>query len=256
MADAIDKTHKQCTLASLAANTTSVSSGILAVLGITLAPFTAGGSLMLTTTGLGVGAVAAVASLSTSIYESVSTSKETRKAQELVNECGKSLRMATGPDEAELSSNSPPNNDAVRENVINLVSTVAGKVPYVYKTVKEIKTNVKALKYVQANTGLKGLTNRAAEAGRAFLGKVWGRKPVEKAFSGTTLAMGKGARVLGAATAGAFVLWDAYNIAQDAKHLTEGARAETAAEIREKAWKLEEELWKLNIFYEELKGKL
>ncbi|KAJ6659015.1 hypothetical protein lerEdw1_019652 [Lerista edwardsae] len=259
MADAIDNTHKRCTVASLAANSTSASSGILTVLGMTLAPFTAGGSLILTAAGLGLGTVAAAAGVSASIYESVSTSKETRKAQELMHACGRSLQMAMRPDEAEISSKGPTNNDAVGGNVKNLVCTVAAQVPCAYKNVKGIKTNVKALKYVQANTGLKPskyLANRAAEAGRAFWGKVWGGKPVEKAFSGTTLAMTKGARLLGAATAGASVLLDAYNITQDAKHLSEGAKAEMAAEIRDEARKLEAELQELDKRYEELKNKL
>ncbi|KAJ6659019.1 hypothetical protein lerEdw1_019656 [Lerista edwardsae] len=256
MADAIDKTHKHCTVASLAANSTSASSGILTVLGMTLAPFTAGGSLILTAAGLGLGAVATAAGLSASIYESVSTSKETRKAQELMHACGRSLQMAMGPDEAEISSKWPTKNDAVGENVKNLVSTVAGKVPDAYKTVKGIKTNVKALKCARANPGLKALAKRATAAGRASRSTVRGAKQVEKAFAGTTLAMTKGARLLGAATAGAFVLLDAYNITQDAKHLSEGAKAEMAAEIRDKARKLEAELQELNKLYEELKNKL
>ncbi|XP_066489678.1 apolipoprotein L3-like [Tiliqua scincoides] len=253
MADAIDETHKKCTIASITANSTSASSGILTVLGMTLAPFTAGGSLILTAAGLGLGAVAAATGLSASIYESASTSKETEKAQELLNECGEKLRMAKCTEETDFSSVLLPSNEAVQGSNTNPAPRVAGTTYKMYNAMKGIKTNVKALKSVQANTGLKGLANRVTEAGAALWGKIRGGKQAEKAFTGTSLAMSKGARLLGAATAGAFVLFDAYNIAQDAKHLTEGAKAETAAKIREKARELEVELQELsNLYLQEL----
>lgn len=87
-------------------------------------------------------------------------------------------------------------------------------------------------------------------------GKSGGRKSGGKAFAGTPLAMGKGARLLGAAIAGAFVLWNAQNMAQDAKHLSEGAEAEMAAEMRDEVKELAAELQELNKLQEELKGKL
>ncbi|XP_053112070.1 apolipoprotein L2-like [Hemicordylus capensis] len=254
MADSIDETHKKCTIASIAANSTSASSGILTILGLTLAPFTAGGSLVLTATGIGLGTVAGAAALSATIYESVNNSKEQKKAQELTNNCRRSLRMEMSPDETDFSFESPPNENDVGEGIKNLISTVAIQAPRVYKNVKGIKTNVQALKYARANPAMKALAKRAAAAGSTSQGTIRGIQKVRKAFAGTTLAMSKGARLLGAASAGVFLLFDAYSIAQDAKHLTEGAEAETATEIRAKASKLEEQLWNLNRLYEELKG--
>ncbi|XP_066490560.1 apolipoprotein L3-like [Tiliqua scincoides] len=255
MADVIDETHKKCTIASITANSTSAASGILTILGMTLAPFTAGGSLILTAAGLGLGAVATATGLSASMCESVRTSKEMKKAQELMTGCGRSLQMAMGS-KADFSPELPPNNDTLGENFKNLVSTVAGKVPDAYKAVKGIKTNVETLKSVRANPGLKALAKQMTAAGSASRGAIQGTKQAKKAFAGTTLAMTKGARLLSTATAGVFLLFDAYNIAQDAKHLTEGAKAEKATEIRDRARKLEAELQEFNQLYEELKDKL
>nr|XP_060632940.1 apolipoprotein L2-like isoform X1 [Anolis sagrei ordinatus]XP_060632941.1 apolipoprotein L2-like isoform X1 [Anolis sagrei ordinatus] len=253
MADSIDKTHKDCTIASIAANSTSASSGILSILGLTLAPITAGGSLILTAAGIGLGALATVTGLSTTAYESVNNSKEIKRAEELVAKCHEALQNVMHPHGTDFSSDFPVNNGAVGENIKHLVSNVASQVPKMYRAAKGIRTNVKALKIVRTNPALKALAKRAAAAGRTSKGTIRGVRHVQKTFAGTSLAMSKGARMLGAASAGVFLLFDAYSIAQDAKHLTEGAKAETASEIREKAKEIEEDLHNLNTLYEELK---
>lgn len=72
LADKIDKVHRSCTISSVVANSAGAVSGVLTVLGLALAPMTAGISLGLSATGLGLGAAAAVTSVSTSIVEHVS----------------------------------------------------------------------------------------------------------------------------------------------------------------------------------------
>ncbi|XP_066489977.1 apolipoprotein L6-like [Tiliqua scincoides] len=242
MADAIDETHKNCTKASIAANSTGAASGILTILGLTLTPFTAGGSLILTAGGLGLGAVATAAGVSASIYESASTSKETKKAQELINECEKSLQL-------------PPDDDALEENDTNPIPPAVSSIAKIFGAVKGTKTNVQALKVAKANPALKALAKRATAGGSASQLTVRGAKHIKKAFGGTPLAMTKGVRLLGAAAVGVSLLYDAYNIVQDVQHLTEGAKAETATEIRKKVRKLKEKLQELNKLYKELKDK-
>ncbi|XP_042323778.1 apolipoprotein L3-like isoform X4 [Sceloporus undulatus] len=256
IADDIDKTHKKCTIASIATNFTGASSGIMNIVGLTLAPFTAGGSLILTATGFGLGAVAAVTGMSTVIYEHGNNSKEKKRAQELISECQKCLRNVLPTSGIDFSSQCPLNNGAVGENVKQLVSNVASQVPKMYRAAKGIKSNVKALKLARNNPGLKALAKRATAVGSTSQRTIRGVKNVEKAFGGTALAMTRGARMLSAATAGVFLLFDAYGIAQDAKHLTQGAKAETAAEIREEAYNLEKQLYNLNRMYEELKDMI
>ncbi|KAJ7330150.1 hypothetical protein JRQ81_016324 [Phrynocephalus forsythii] len=259
VADSLDKTHKNCTIASLTANSTSASSGVLSVLGLFLAPVTAGGSLILTATGIGLGAAAAVTGLSATLYESVNSSKEIEKALELMNECEKSLRKALLPDEIDFSFEPAPSNGSMGGNVKQLVSNLASQAPDMWKVVKRvssvkgIKTNIKAWQVARTNPGLKALAKRATAAGATSRGSIWRVNRVQKAFAGTTLAMTKGARMLSAASTGAFLLFDAYSIIQDAKRLTEGAKTEASAAIREKASQLEEELHHLELLYEEFK---
>uniref|UniRef100_A0A674JPS4 Apolipoprotein L3 n=1 Tax=Terrapene triunguis TaxID=2587831 RepID=A0A674JPS4_9SAUR len=234
MADNIDLTHKNCTIANMAANSTSLASGILTILGLTLAPLTAGGSLALTATGIGLGAAAAATSISVSIYENVSNSKERSKANDLLVECQSNLKTLTHPDEVDFRPIFSPKSEAME---------------VVYKSVKGIRTNVRAFKVVKANPGLKALAQRLTAAGRTARNTAKGTKQVQKALAGTTLAMSKSARVLGATAAGVFVVFDAYSLVKDSIHLTEGAKAEAAADIREKASQLEKDLQNLSELY-------
>ncbi|KAB0387416.1 hypothetical protein FD755_002372 [Muntiacus reevesi] len=72
--DNVDKVHKDCTISNVVASSTSIASGTLSILGLVLAPFTAGLSLGLSATGLGLGSAAAATGVSTSIVELVNTS--------------------------------------------------------------------------------------------------------------------------------------------------------------------------------------
>uniref|UniRef100_A0A8C0IX24 Apolipoprotein L3-like n=1 Tax=Chelonoidis abingdonii TaxID=106734 RepID=A0A8C0IX24_CHEAB len=254
MADNIDETHKNCTIANMAANSTSLASGILTILGLTLAPLTAGGSLALTATGIGLGAAAAATSISVGIYENVSNSKERSKANDLLVECQSNLKTLTHSDEVDFRPIVSPKSEAMGNHLTHVLST-ASKIPeVVYKSVKGIRTNVRAFKVVKANPGLKALAQRLTAAGSTARNTAKGTKQVQKALAGTTLAMSKSARVLGAAAAGVFVVFDAYSLVKDSIHLTEGAKAEAAADIREKTSQLEKDLQNLSELYEELKG--
>ncbi|XP_036032504.1 apolipoprotein L3-like [Onychomys torridus] len=63
LADKIDKVHRDCTITQVVASSTGAVSGVLTILGLALAPVTAGVSLGLSATGLGLGAAAAVTSV-------------------------------------------------------------------------------------------------------------------------------------------------------------------------------------------------
>uniref|UniRef100_A0A8C6E2S5 Apolipoprotein L3 n=1 Tax=Moschus moschiferus TaxID=68415 RepID=A0A8C6E2S5_MOSMO len=71
LADSVDKVHRDCTISNVVASSTGVVSGALGILGLVLAPFTAG----LT--------AAAVTGLSTMVVESVNTSSAETQASRL-----------------------------------------------------------------------------------------------------------------------------------------------------------------------------
>ncbi|EGW12543.1 Apolipoprotein L3, partial [Cricetulus griseus] len=206
LADKVDKVHRDCTITQVVASSTSAVSGILTILGIALAPVTAGVSLGLSATGLGLGAAAAVTSVSTSIVETVSTASA----------------------EAEASQLGPTNQDTA--NTIKEVN------------LEVIKKNIDAIKLAKANPRLANNAKRLMTTGTVSARKT---RQVQKAFGGTALAMTKGARIMGAATAGIFLVMDVVSLVEDSKHLHEGAKADYAAELRKQAQDLELKLQEL-----------
>uniref|UniRef100_G1Q2L5 Apolipoprotein L6 n=1 Tax=Myotis lucifugus TaxID=59463 RepID=G1Q2L5_MYOLU len=92
LADDIDKTHKDFTETSLVTNSVAVASGAMSLLGLALAPVTAGGSLMLTAAGSGLGAVAGATSVLTSILEYRHNKKAQAQAGRTVYNCGKTFK--------------------------------------------------------------------------------------------------------------------------------------------------------------------
>ncbi|XP_078232319.1 apolipoprotein L2 [Pogona vitticeps] len=241
IADRIDTIHKDCTIANITASSAGATSDILSILGLTLAPFSAGVSLILTATGIGLGAAAAAAGISASVSEYVIDSEDLKKVQALMNECKESLRLVMHPDEFDFSPESTPS-----------PTKLVKKAVAIYSAPEKFKANVKALKVARANPELTALAQQATAVGIGARAAMTGVEEVESSFRGTALAMTKGARMLSAASAGFFFLYDAYSLIQGVIHLTEGAKADVAAQIRDKANKLEEALQELNKLYEEL----
>jgi len=83
LADNVDKVHRDCTISNVVASSTGIASGTLSILGLVLAPFTAGLSLGLSAAGIGLGAAAAVTGLSTMVVENVNLYSLVKDAQDV-----------------------------------------------------------------------------------------------------------------------------------------------------------------------------
>ncbi|KAM9071678.1 apolipoprotein L2-like [Megaptera novaeangliae] len=209
LTDKVDKVHRDRTISNIVANSTGAVSGVLTILGLALAPMTAGASLALSATGLGLGAAAAVTSVSTSIVE---------------------LQLAL----LEVLKISP--------------QTVSTTKKFT-EAVQRIEMNIRAMETVKSNPGL------AADA-NVFISSriisVQSSQQEEVTFKSTALAMTKGARIVGAATAGVCLLMDVAFLVKEAKHLYEGAKMESAERLRQLARELEKKLEVLTRIYESL----
>ena len=93
LADNVDKVHRDCTISHAVPSSTSIVSGALSILGVVLAPFTAGLSLGLSATGIGLGAAATVTGLSTMAVETVNTSSAETQAMRLSKATAKSVSL-------------------------------------------------------------------------------------------------------------------------------------------------------------------
>uniref|UniRef100_G1QCW5 Apolipoprotein L3 n=1 Tax=Myotis lucifugus TaxID=59463 RepID=G1QCW5_MYOLU len=85
LADEVDKVHRDCTISQVAASSTGAVSGILTIVGLSLAPFTAGASLVLLAIGIGLGAAASVTGVTTGIVEYSKNKSAKAKASNLVS---------------------------------------------------------------------------------------------------------------------------------------------------------------------------
>lgn len=227
LADEVEEVHRNCSIAQVAATSTSVASGLLTIAGLSLAPFTAGASLMLSAAGVGLGAAAALTGVTASLVEhSVEA-----KANRLVSTAG--------------------DTDVVAKVLRRRAPQIASLARKCIRSLQGIVRNAKAFKLANSNPVL------AAKAAR-FLrtGAVSARsgKQLQKAFGGTALAMSKGARVLGAATAGVFLLMDVVNLVKESRHLHEGAKAPSAEALRQQARELESRLEELTRIHDSLRG--
>nr|XP_008537314.1 PREDICTED: apolipoprotein L3-like isoform X1 [Equus przewalskii] len=230
LADKVDKVHRDCTISNVVANSTGAVAGILTILGLALAPVTAGVSLALSATGMGLGAAAAVTSVSTSIVEySTNSSAEAEASRLALFDSNK------GEIVKETLRHGAPDIVSISKNFIEVVENI-GK-------------NIRAIKVVETKPHLVDHANRLMT-----VGKISGRrdKQVKKAFGGTVLAMTKEARATSVATVGVSLLMDVISLVQDSVHLHKGAKANTAEELRQQARELEGKLEELTQIHERL----
>ncbi|XP_008588416.1 PREDICTED: apolipoprotein L2-like [Galeopterus variegatus] len=223
LADKVDKVHRDCTISNVVATSTSIVSGILTILGLSLAPVTAGASLVLSATGMGLGTAAAVTGVSSNIVDYSSSLWAKAEADHLVSAgiSGEELVMkVVGHAASEIKS--------VTEKCIPLIQRI-GK-------------HIRAIKKAKANPHLLAEAKSFMTAGTA---SVQCSGQVQEAFGGTALVMTKGARIAGAATAGVLLLADVISLVKESKHLHEGAKAESGKELRQRAQELEKKLEEL-----------
>uniref|UniRef100_A0A8C6FQN0 Apolipoprotein L3 n=1 Tax=Moschus moschiferus TaxID=68415 RepID=A0A8C6FQN0_MOSMO len=210
LADSVDKVHRDCTISNVVASSTGVVSGALGILGLVLAPFTAGLSLGLSATGIGLGAAAAVTGLSTMVVESVNMSSAETQASRLDTAKIKSYRR------------------------------------HLYK-VKDFGRHIRAIKVARGNPQLVATAQCYITNGQV---SVQSAQQVRRHFGGTALAATRTARLGSGVVSGLFMALDVYSLVKDAQHLQEGAKTASAENMRQKAQELEMKLEELTWVYE------
>lgn len=230
LAEEVDKVHRDCTISKVVASSTGVVSGILTIVGLALAPVTAGASLALLGTGIGLGVAASVTNVSSSIVEHSKNVSAKAKASRLVSAAIKEEEVVL-----KVLRSSAPKIASVAEKCI--------------RSLTNLVKHGRAFKLVKSNPSLAAQATRFMTTG---VTSARSSRGVQKAFGGTALAMTKGARIFGAATAAVFLLIDAIELAKESKHLLEGPKTQSAEELRQQAQELEAKLQKLISIHEML----
>lgn len=232
LADRVDKVHRDCTISKVVAGSTSTVSGVLTLLGLALIPVTAGASLVLLATGMGLGAAAAVTSVSTSIVDHTSESSAKTRASHLVLSSMDKVKMV-----AEAMVHSGPRVYELSENC--------------FRVLRCLQQSIYAIKLTKANPALASSAKRLLTMGSI---SAQSGKQVKKAFRGTALAMSRRAWVMNAATTGVALIGDVIDLVKESKRLHKGAKVQSAEELRQQAQELEEKLKVLIQIHESLQS--
>ncbi|XP_075056626.1 apolipoprotein L3-like [Mixophyes fleayi] len=200
IADDIDKFHKGATIASVTGSSFGIAGGITTIVGLILAPFTLGASLIVSGVGIGVAVAGGVTGAAASIADTVNIKKKCNRVEELVKEMN-------------------------------------GKLTEIQKISEIINCKYEALKYIldaeqMENMGKIGgrcvfmveMISRLAQLGRISAATARG---VELLAQGARVA-----RVVSGVFAALFILVDAAFVVKGAIDLHKGAKTEAAAEIR------------------------
>uniref|UniRef100_A0A8B9X7T6 Apolipoprotein L6 n=1 Tax=Bos mutus grunniens TaxID=30521 RepID=A0A8B9X7T6_BOSMU len=219
LADHIDTTHKTLTKTSVVANSITVVSGAMSILGLVLAPATAGGSLALSTAGGVLGTAGEVTSILTNVLE----------------------RFHSQEAQAQVGSLMPSHGRKVRRTGVDYIMAagrvfIRASVPFRSPRQTRLATATKRL-----------LTTGQVSARRS--------SQVQRAFGGTTLVM-KPRLTCWAVLWLAFPQRGLGLLLKDWKQLKEGARTELAEELRAQARELERQLTQLTQRYESLQQRV
>ena len=229
LADRVDKVHKGCTISNVVGYSTGAVSGILTIVGLALAPVTAGPSVVLLATGIGLGAVATVTAVSTSIIEHMNRSSAETEARRMMSSVIKKWKVLLEV----LKSN--PHIVETTEEITEIVRCIEMKI-CIIETGKD-------------NSGFAAGTNNNMSTGRISGPAI---KQVQAGFNATASTITKGARIMGVATAGVLLLVDVAYLVRESKHLHDGAKTVTAKSLREQARDFEKKLEELTQIYESL----
>ncbi|KAF4008258.1 hypothetical protein G4228_019943, partial [Cervus hanglu yarkandensis] len=222
LADNVDKVHRDCTISNVVTHSTGALSGALTILGLALAPVTAGASMALSVTGIGLGAASAVTTVSTRIVEHVSRSSAENKASPLISIGVKKWKVLL-----EVLKSNP--------HIVVITEKLA-------KAEKHLERNIHAMETGEANPDSAANANILVNPGRISAPAI---QQVKAAFKGTASAVTKGARIMGAATAGVFLLVDVGFLVKESMHLHNGAKAISAENLRQRVRELERKLEEL-----------
>ncbi|XP_037702994.1 apolipoprotein L6-like isoform X2 [Choloepus didactylus] len=233
LANGFDRNHQIFTKTNIVTSSLGLVSAAMGIMGVVLAPATAGGSLVLSTSSQGLGAIVGVTSMLTNFLEYSHDKKVRTQASGLM----------------------PTRDQEAREAEEKAACVMAaGKAAYnCGDTIKNMKKNVRAFRMTRAHPRLTAAAKRFLITGRVSARRM---KQMEKAFDGTVLLMTKNARLMSNLFAGLSLGVDAATVWNNWKELQGGARAKYAEELRARARQLQTQLTELTRYHEKLQQKL
>ncbi|XP_052603428.1 apolipoprotein L3-like [Peromyscus californicus insignis] len=227
LADHLDQVHRGCTISNVVSGSVGTASGVLGILGLVLAPFTGGASLLLSATGVGLGATAGVTGATTTIVE-------------------ESIRMS---DEAEARRLVGASQNIIKE-ILNIIPKFTFKLINtgvdLVSAWKTIGQQIRAIRVARASSRSGTQARNLRNFAQGF----------EQALSGLALPMTRGARFRAAGLGLVSLGLDVYHLVIDSMDLHNGATTESGGALRDLAHKLEEKLREFEQIHRDLQSYL
>nr|XP_048310609.1 apolipoprotein L6-like isoform X2 [Myodes glareolus] len=234
IADNIDKSDQKATKAKMVTDSASVISEAMCLLGLALAPVTAGGSLVLTAAGTGLGAAAGITNIVTHVKEDSRNKSALAQANRIIPSHDQELEEVTGKMTAYV--------------------TAAGEIAYKCGSAWEtIRKHIRALQLTKTHPHVASAASKLMTTGRV---STRSSRQIQKAFGGTALALTKNALMKNGLPALFFLGQDIHALWKDWEKLQAGEPTELAKELRWRAQKRERVVSERTCRYEGLKKRL
>ncbi|XP_017343548.1 uncharacterized protein LOC108276408 [Ictalurus punctatus] len=246
-AAALDKMKKGSNMSTVAGSSVGIAGGVLSIIGLALAPVTAGVSLALTLTGVGLGVTSGVNSLVTGITEMAVNSHQGKNANDIFTRFMEDMQKI-------LDYMEDVANSICAEESANGVQMVfkAGKLIVgagaVGKCIDAIVDGASAAKVLRSEEVIAKAVNmglQEANAGRSIPKLAADLPDIGQLAKGTPLAISKSARAGFITLNALFIGVDAFFITKSGISLAKGSKNEVAELIRSRLalWRLEMEAW-------------
>ncbi|XP_059103999.1 apolipoprotein L3-like [Peromyscus eremicus] len=227
LADHLDQVHRGCTISNVVSGSVSIASGVL---GLALAPFTGGASLVLSATAGGLGAAAGVTGLTTTIVEESIRVSDEDEARRLIGASQNIMK--------EIGNIIPKCACKLINTGVDLVSA--------WKTIGQ---QIRAISVARASS-------RSGTQARNLGNFAQGSEQVGNALSHSATPTTIGARIGGASVTGILLGFDVYHLVTDSMDLHSGATTQSGGALRDLAHKLEEKLQEFEQMHNDLQSDL
>ncbi|XP_050962205.1 apolipoprotein L4 isoform X1 [Labeo rohita] len=241
----LDRMKKGANISTVAGSSVGIAGGVLSIVGLALAPVTAGVSLALTLTGVSLGVTSGVNSLVTGITEAAVNNHHGKNAQNIfknfMDDMGKIL------DCLEQASNEEhlEGIDVVDMFGAGKLIARAGGLAKGIDALVDAASAVKVLKSEEVIATAAKVGLQEAQSGRNIPKLAADLPDIGQLAKGTPLALSKSARAGFITLNALFIGLDVLFICKDSISLAKGSKSEISQLIRSRAalWKSELETW-------------